>query len=82
MRAARRRREPPFEDVAPATDALAEVLAPYLAQGCPWLLVGHSLGTWVGYNLWLKLAAKGVPPPLAPCSIPIVMPPRFRLSFS
>lgn len=29
-----------------------------LAQPVPWIIIGHSMGCWLGYELWRTLRAK------------------------
>ena len=53
-----RTQEPFFTSSAKACEALAEVLAPYLSQPVPWIIIGHSMGCWLGYELWRTLRAK------------------------
>ncbi len=34
-----------------------------LSRSTPWVLVSHSVGTWVAYELLRLCQAKGAPPP-------------------
>jgi medium-chain acyl-[acyl-carrier-protein] hydrolase len=63
----RRRQEAPYESVHTLTDDIVTLLAPMLTQGIPYLLLGHSMGTWIAFNTCLKLLQQGVPPPKALC---------------
>ena len=53
-------------------EALFPILAPVLQEDVPYVMIGHSMGTWLLYE-WLKLlCAKGIPMPkqLAVSSFP------------
>lgn len=58
----RRLSEPAFTRVAPLIDALAEVIRPLL--DLPFVLLGHSLGGRVAYELARRLREVGGPQPL------------------
>lgn len=59
-----RRNEDRFTTFAPYIDALYPVLAPYLQEDhVPYIVVSHSMGTWMSYE-WLKFCSnKGIPDP-------------------
>ena len=52
-----------FTRLRPLSEALCTLLAPVLCQPIPYVLVGHSVGTWVAYETWQRLREAGVPPP-------------------
>mmetsp|Transcript_30864 Transcript_30864/g.67601 ORF Transcript_30864/g.67601 Transcript_30864/m.67601 type:complete len:345 (-) Transcript_30864:494-1528(-) len=58
-----RRKEKRFVDLAPAAEAIYQVLAPVLQDGVPYVLVGHSMGTWCLFELLKLLMTRGVPMP-------------------
>ena len=47
------------------TDALLPPLFVVLMDGVPYALVGHSMGSWIAFDLCKQLAKLGVPPPIA-----------------
>lgn len=56
----RRLRETPFRRWPPLLDALTEALTPELSG--PFVLLGHSLGGMIAYELCCRLTASGNPP--------------------
>jgi surfactin synthase thioesterase subunit len=58
-----RRQEPRQRTLRPYCEALFPVLAPLLQEEVPYVIVGHSMGTWMSYE-WIKLCAeRGIPLP-------------------
>jgi len=58
-----RRTEPRHRTLRPYCEALFPVLAPLLQEDVPYVLVAHSMGTWMSYE-WVRLCAeKGIPLP-------------------
>jgi len=59
-----RRSEPRHTELRKYCDDLFPVLAPLLQdESIPWVLIGHSMGTWMSYE-WMKmLAERGIPLP-------------------
>lgn len=46
---------------------MAEAILPVVASklyDCPWVLVAHSVGTWISYEFLMQCRAAGVPMPL------------------
>lgn len=58
-----RRKEPRHETFGPYCEALYPILAPYLQEDVPYVLIGHSMGTWMLYSFLNMLSAKGIPLP-------------------
>jgi surfactin synthase thioesterase subunit len=58
-----RRKEELFTSLAPAAAALFPVLAPVLQEPVPYALVGHSVGSWMMFELIKLLMARGIPLP-------------------
>lgn len=59
-----RGREAPLTRCADLAAALLPVLASRLADGCPYVVVAHSVGTWNAYELLRAVQAAGLPLPL------------------
>jgi hypothetical protein len=67
-REGRRIRHPPYcclPDVGagPYVDQLFPVLAPLLQQKVPYVVICHSMGTWLAYELLKMFVLKGIPLP-------------------
>ncbi|KAK9842072.1 hypothetical protein WJX81_007166 [Elliptochloris bilobata] len=60
-----RGREAPFTRAADLAAALLPVVASRLSDGVPYVVIGHSVGTWVAYELLAAAAAAGLPAPRA-----------------
>lgn len=58
-----RRDEPHMTDMRTLTDALVELLRPMVLDGTPYALAGHSMGSWIAYDLLRNLSERGLPPP-------------------
>ena len=58
-----RRTEPRSKALRPYVEALFPVLAPLLQEEVPYVIVGHSMGTWFSYEFIRYLAEKGIPLP-------------------
>lgn len=58
-----RRNEPRHTKLAAYCQDLYHVLAPLLQQDIPYVLIGHSMGTWFSYEWMRLLAEKGIPFP-------------------
>jgi len=58
-----RRNEPRERKLRPYCEALFPVLAPLLQEDVPYVIVGHSMGTWMTYEFTKLLAEKGIPLP-------------------
>ena len=58
-----RRNETRFTQLQPAAKALYPILAPVLQEPVPYVLVGHSMGTWMLYEFMCLLVAEGIPLP-------------------
>jgi medium-chain acyl-[acyl-carrier-protein] hydrolase len=54
--------EPPFTQLAPLEQAVAQALRPYL--GLPFAFFGHSMGALIGFELARHLRRQGSPGPL------------------
>lgn len=57
--------EQPITEMRKLTQALAVLLQPMLMDGTPYALAGHSMGSWIAFDLWLQLKILGVPSPVA-----------------
>ncbi len=53
--------EPPFEEMGPLIDALADAIEPYLKR--PFAFFGHSMGAGVAFELARELRRRGQPLP-------------------
>ena len=53
--------EPPFDSMHTLVDSLFSALTPMLTE--PYVIFGHSLGSWVGYELLKKIQASNLPLP-------------------
>jgi len=58
-----RRKEKGFVSLKPAAEALFPVLAPILQEPIPYVVVGHSMGTWMLFDFVKLLMEKGIPLP-------------------
>ena len=58
-----RMKEPRETSVQPYAEALYPIIAPLFQDGTPYVLIGHSVGTWLMYELLRLLLERGVPMP-------------------
>jgi surfactin synthase thioesterase subunit len=59
-----RRREPTLDSCVGAARALLPIITPEVSDGVPYVIVGHSVGCWVAYELVRLLRQNSLPPPV------------------
>ncbi|KAF5835551.1 Alpha/Beta hydrolase protein [Dunaliella salina] len=57
--------EPFSESAQEMAQTLLPLLAPKLQDGTPYVMISHSMGCWIGYELLLCLRLNGLPLPLS-----------------
>lgn len=57
-----RRKEPLLTDARALAEALVPVVGPTLSDGVPYVVIAHSVGTWIAVEV---LRALGAPPPVS-----------------
>jgi hypothetical protein len=59
-----RRAEPCLPTMEAASVAVEAVLRERLRDGVPWMVIGHSMGSWLAHAVVLRAVENGAPPPL------------------
>ena len=62
-----RRNEPRSRTLKPYCEALLPILGPLLQEDVPYVVVGHSMGTWMSYEFCRLVCEKGFPLPKMLC---------------
>ena len=57
-----RQNEAPMRSCQEVARSVFDVLAPVLQDGCPYIMIAHSVGTWMAYEFALVAAAASLPP--------------------